>query len=133
MLTLVAVAMLVIGAGVLLALQWTGPGGRGWWNLALMIPAVAGFVAIMRTGTSRCEVELGAERIVVRSLDSSQLLGPSREVLYPWTDVVDTAWVGEDSDELRINFARAPRALVFSGIRRDLDALAAAVQARRTA
>jgi hypothetical protein len=126
LIALAVAAMLVVTGGLLLALQWGHGFGRGWLNLLLMVPAVAGFVAIMRTGTTRCEVEWSAEQLVVRSLDSSQLLGRTREAVYAWSDVVATAWVGEDGDELRLNFARAPRALVFSGLKRDLDALAAA-------
>jgi hypothetical protein len=124
-------ATLVVAGGLLVAFQWsTGP-GRGWLTLVLMVPAVVGFVAIMRTGTTRCTVELGAGRLVVRSVDSSQLLGRTREVAVAWTDVQAAAWVGEDGDELRLDFVRAPRALVFAGTRRDLEALHAAAAAAR--
>ena len=68
---------------------------------------------------------------MVRSLDSSQLLGRTREASYDWSDVISTAWVGEDGDELRIDLASAPRALVFSGVRGDLERLAATARNRR--
>ena len=125
-----AAAMLIVGAGLLLVFQWGGGFGRGWLNLLLMVPAVVGFVAIMRTGTTRCEVILESHQLTVRSLDSSQLLGRTREVTYAWADVRVVAWVGENSDELRLDFAHAPRSLVFSGRRSDLEILERATAPR---
>jgi hypothetical protein len=126
LMAIAAGATLVVGAGLLLVFQWGGGFGRGWLNLLLMVPAVVGFVAIMRTGTTRCEVIIEDQQMTVRSLDSSQLLGRTREATCAWTEVRATSWVGDGSDELRIDFNASPRALVFSGARRDLEILAAA-------
>jgi hypothetical protein len=133
LMAIAAGATLVVGAGLLLVFQWGGGFGRGWLNLLLMVPAVVGFAAIMRTGTTRCAVLIEPLQLTVRSLDSSQLLGRTREAICAWTDVRTTAWVGENGDELRLDFTRTPRALVFSGLRRDLDALEQAVSRYRPA
>lgn len=127
MVAIVAAAVLAAGAALVLVLQFNSDVGRGSWTLALMVPMMVGFAAIMRTGTSRCEVELGQRELVVRSVDSSQILGRRREVGYGWDEVRSTAWVGKSGDQLRLDFATAPRALVFSGTRRDLETLAAAI------
>lgn len=120
----------LVGA-LLLAYQLSASAGRPWLNLLLLVPIIVGFVAIMRTGTTRCEVAPDEHQLVLRSIDSSQLLGRTREATFRWSDVRALQWVGEDHDELRVDFARTPRALVFSGGRRDLTALHAAITQRR--
>ena len=85
----------------------------------------------MRTGTTRCEIEIGQERLLVRSVDSSQLLGRTREAIYPWAEVRASRWLGDSEDQLRLDFTSAPRALVFSGAKRELAALHEAVQSQK--
>ncbi len=131
MVAIVATAILVLGGVAVLALQLGVGVGRGWWSLAIMVPVVAGYLAIMRTGATRCEVEISERELVLRSVDSSRLLGASREVSYTWDEVRGATWVGRQPQELRLDFDALPKALVFAGARRGLEMLATAAGSAR--
>lgn len=130
MMTIIAAAVLVVGGIVLIALQSRNGPGTGWWSIALLLPMVVGFAAIMRTGTTRCEVLPGEHALVVRSVDGSQLLGRGREVAFRWFEIRGAAWGGRAGAELRVRFASSPAVLVFSGPRRDLEMLRQVVDGR---
>lgn len=130
MVAIVAAVVLVGAGGILIALQYSNAISRGW-SLLLMVPMVVGFVALMRTGTTRCEVELGSRKLVLRSIDSSQLLGRTREVAYAWEEVRAARWLGREGGALRIDFRASPPALVFEGAPKNLAVLAAAAQGPR--